>query len=198
MMAIYQKNPFNDRNYLTTLNSLLIVVLGLLIFTIAERNNTSKITINDYLNIGLAFVTIILNSITLSASIFRTASDIYGLTPNRITILGINFLVFIHLLGILFNYVRFVWKSNPFEKLENWIAGYLSYYAIWAILVSVLLPIIFWYKWVSLFQEKRVCKTRLPNKACTWRWGFCAHPKQFSTPYHFSGWTASPSPPQRR
>ena len=26
----------------------------------------------------------------------------------------------------------------------------------------------------------------------------CAHPKQFSTPYHFSGWTASPSPPQRR
>ncbi len=146
IMAIYQKNPFNDRNYLTTLNSLLIVVLGLLIFTIAERNNTSKITINDYLNIGLAFVTIILNSITLSASIFRTASDIYGLTPNRITILGINFLVFIHLLGILFNYVRFVWKSNPFEKLENWIAGYLSYYAIWAILVSVLLPIIFWYK----------------------------------------------------
>ncbi|MBE0672704.1 MAG: hypothetical protein IH588_19175 [Anaerolineales bacterium] len=26
----------------------------------------------------------------------------------------------------------------------------------------------------------------------------CAHLKQFSTPYHFSGWTASPSPPQRR
>jgi hypothetical protein len=35
------------------------------------------------------------------------------------------------------------------------------------------------------------------------RWGLppsaaYAHPRQFSTPYHFSGWTASPSPPQRR
>jgi hypothetical protein len=43
-----------------------------------------------------------------------------------------------------------------------------------------------------LFPWKRA------NKACTWRWGFCGNLKQFSTPFHFSGWTASPSPPQRR
>jgi hypothetical protein len=28
--------------------------------------------------------------------------------------------------------------------------------------------------------------------------GILRNLKQFSTPYHFSGWTASPSPPQRR
>ena len=146
IMVIYQKNPFGDRDYLIALNILLIVVLGLLIFTIAERNSISPPSTNDYLNIGLALTTIILDAIALSASVFRTASDIYGLTPNRIAILGINLLVFVHLLGILINYVRFVWKGNPFKNLESWIAGYLPYYAIWTILVSVLLPIFFWYK----------------------------------------------------
>ena len=146
IMIVYQKNPFGDREYLMALNILLIIVLGLLIFTIAERNPTSPATTNDYLNIGLAFLTIILDAIALSATLFRSTSDIYGLTPNRIAILGLNILVFVHLCGILTKYVRFVWKNKPFEKLENWIAGYLACYAIWAILVSVMLPIFFWYK----------------------------------------------------
>ena len=34
-----------------------------------------------------------------------------------------------------------------------------------------------------------------PNKACTRRWGVWRDSKPFSTPQHFSGWTASPSPP---
>lgn len=146
IMVIYQNNPFGDRDYLMALNILLIVVLGLLIFTIAERNTISPPSTNDYLNIGLTLAIIILDSIAMSASVFRTASDIYGLTPNRIAILGINLLVFVHLSGILVHYIRFVWKGKPFEKLENWIAGYLPYYAAWTILVSILLPIIFWYK----------------------------------------------------
>lgn len=146
IMVIYQKNPFGDREYLVALNILLIVVLGLLVFTIAERDTISPPSINDYLNIGLALTTILLDGIALSASVFRTVSDIYGLTPNRIAILGINLLVFAHLLGILINYVRFVWKGKSFEKLANWVAGYLPSYAAWAILVSILLPILFWYK----------------------------------------------------
>jgi hypothetical protein len=146
IMAIYQKNPFGDREYLMALNILLIIVLGLLIFTIAERNMASPPSINDYINIGLAFTTIILDAVALSAVFFRSTSDSYGLTPNRIAILGLNLLVFIHLSGIFINYVRFVWKNKPFEMLENWIAGYLPYYAAWAILVSVMLPILFWYK----------------------------------------------------
>jgi len=40
----------------------------------------------------------------------------------------------------------------------------------------------------------------MPNKAFNWRWGFCGalRVKQFSAPYHFSGWTASLSLPQRK
>ena len=146
IMAVYQKNPIDDRDYLMALNALLIVVLGLLIFTIAERDTTSPPGTSDYLNIGLAFTTLILDAIALSATIFRLTSDDVGLTPNRIAIIGINLLIFVHLSGMLINYGRFIWNKKPFEKLENWIAGYLPVYAIWAILVSIILPLLFWYK----------------------------------------------------
>ena len=146
IMAVYFKKPFGDREDLVTLNVLLVVVLGLLIFTIAERNTKSPPGAGDYLNLGLAFTTIILDAIALSATFSRLMSDSYGLTPNRFVIIGINLLVFVHLLGILINYGRFIWNKKPFGKLENWIAGYLPFYAIWAILVSVMLPILFWYK----------------------------------------------------
>jgi hypothetical protein len=115
-------------------------------FTITERNVASPPGVNDYLNIGLALTTIIIDAIALSAVLFRSTSDSNGLTPNRLTIIGINLLVFGHLTGILIHYSRFVWKNKPFEKLENWIAGFIPYYAIWAICVSALLPVFFWYK----------------------------------------------------
>jgi hypothetical protein len=146
IMIVYQKNPFGDREYLMALNILLIIVLGLLIFIIAERNPASPPGTNDYLNIGLAFITVILDIIALSATLFRSTGDVYGLTPNRIAIIGLNLLVLVHLSGILLHYVRFVWKGKPFEKVEIWIAGYLPCYAVWAILVSILLPVLFWYK----------------------------------------------------
>ena len=146
LMVIYKNNPFDDREYLMVLNVLSIIVLGLLFFTIAERNVALPPGANDYLNVGLALTIIILDAIALSAVLFRSTSDSNGLTPNRIAIIGINLLVFGHLTGILIHYGRFIWKNKPFEKLENWIASYLPLYAIWAILISVMLPILFWYK----------------------------------------------------
>jgi hypothetical protein len=146
IMAVYQQSPYNDREYLVTFNLLLILVLGLLIFSIAERSPKTAVGINDYINIGLAFTTLIIDSIALSATLFRLTNDIYGITPNRIAILGINILIFGHLVGILYHYTRFILKKDEFLKLENWIAKYLPLYAVWAISVSLALPLIFWYK----------------------------------------------------
>jgi hypothetical protein len=146
IIAATRQNPFTDRDYLLLINILLIVVLGLLIFTIAEHDPDTRVGINDYLTMGLALVTIILNGTILVTFIFRSTGDTYGLTPNRITILGINLLVFIHILGIFFHYLRFVWSKGTFEKLERWVTGYLPCYAIWSIAIAILLPAFFWYK----------------------------------------------------
>jgi len=47
-------------------------------------------------------------------------------------------------------------------------------------------------------KKQKTCYNKTPNKACTRRWGVWRNLKHFSTPYHFSSWTASPSPAPAR
>ena len=146
IMVIYQKSPFDDRDTLIAFNALLIIVLGLSMFSIAERNPEASSGISDYMNIGLILVTLVIDLAALSAVLFRLADDVYGLTPNRIAILGINLLVFCHLVGIFLYYVRYISNKSSFTKLENWITRFLPVYAVWAVVISVALPLIFWYR----------------------------------------------------
>jgi hypothetical protein len=146
LMIVYKQSPYNDRDSLIIFNVLLIVVLGLLMFSVAERDTNAAVGLNDYINLGLVITTLILDVVVLSAVVFRMTNDIYGLTPNRTAILGINLLVFGHLVGILYHYARFVLNKNVFLNLENWIARYLPAYAVWSLGISIALPLIFWYK----------------------------------------------------
>jgi hypothetical protein len=144
VIAINQKNPFLDRDFLISFNLFLLLVLGLSIFSILERPNNPKITVTDFINIGLVFTTLLIDGIALSAILFRLNS--YGLTPNRIAVLGANTLFFIHLFGILFYYVRFLTRRSAIGELENWISKYLPIYSVWVLFVAISFPIIFGFK----------------------------------------------------
>lgn len=144
VIAINQKNPFLDRDFLISFNLFLLLVLGLSIFSILERPNSPKITVTDFINIGLVSTTLLIDGIALSAILFRLNS--YGLTPNRIAVLGANTLFFIHLFGILFYYVRFLTRRSTIGELENWISKYLPIYSVWVLFVAISFPIIFGFK----------------------------------------------------
>lgn len=146
LMIVYRQSPYNDRDSLIIFNVLLIVVLGLLMFSVAERDPNAAVGLNDYINLGLVITTLILDVVVLTAVVFRMTNDVYGLTPNRTAILGINLLVFGHLIGILYNYARFVSNKGAFTKLESWIASYLPAYVVWSLGISIALPLIYWYR----------------------------------------------------
>ncbi|HNR68872.1 MAG TPA: DUF4153 domain-containing protein [bacterium] len=143
-MAIQQKSPFTDRDFLIAFNGLLLVVLALCVFSISERGTTARFAVADFLNIGLVLVTLIIDLIALAAILFRLTS--YGYTPNRLAVLGANLLVFCHLAGILYLYVRFVVKRQSLTSLDQWIVGYLPVYVIWSVFVAVAFPLIFSFK----------------------------------------------------
>ena len=84
--------------------------------------------------------------------------------------------------SFILNCMPLNWKL----KLINEIFIFLPLLCIWVISKS----------W-ALRRQRIESSSPMPNKACTRRWGFCAHPKQFSTPQHFSSRTASRRPPQR-
>ena len=80
-MMILGNSPFVNREFLVGCNGLLILILGIMVFSIATRSRDSKIIITDYINVLLVGATLLINSLALSAIIFRLVE--YGFTPNR-------------------------------------------------------------------------------------------------------------------
>ena len=138
------RSPFKGRDFLISFNVLLLVVLGLCIFSISERGNRETTGIFDFMNIMLVAVTLAIDVIALAAILFRLTS--YGFTPNRIAVLGANILTFGHLAGILWHYIRFFRHKSGAGCIERWIAAYMPAYMAWSFVVSVGFPLIFRFK----------------------------------------------------
>jgi hypothetical protein len=139
-----EKNPFLDREFLITFNGLLVVVLGISVFSVVARDKESKSGFMDYVNIALITVTLLINTIALSAILYRLAS--FGFTPNRVVVLGANVLFFVHLTWMGMTYVSLVRQKSGFAAMVRVVGLYLPVYAAWALIVAFLLPIVFWFE----------------------------------------------------
>ncbi|NQW27230.1 MAG: hypothetical protein HQ474_05205 [Flammeovirgaceae bacterium] len=135
------KDPYNDRAFLFIFNILLIGVMAIILFSIAETSKNSESKIGAWLLLGLAIVTVAVNGIALSAILFRISE--WGITPNRIAILGGNLLILTNLLIVTVQLFKTTKYSNETEKVAKSIATFLPIYCIWTMVVTFLFPIIF-------------------------------------------------------
>ena len=138
------KDPYNDREFLLIFNLLLIGVMAIILFSIAEISQNKGSKLGTILLLSLSSVTIILNGIALSAILFRITE--WGITPNRLAVLGSNLLILINLLMVTFRLFRSVKDRNELENVENSIARFLPIYAVWTIIVSFIFPLLFNFK----------------------------------------------------
>jgi hypothetical protein len=136
-------NPFADRNFLITMNGLLLVVLGMTVLSIAERGDDEAVGWGDYVNLALLAVTLVIDAVALSAILFRLTS--YGLTPNRVVVLGANVVILAHLVLASRAYLRFAGGRIGLGGVRQAVAAYLPVYAAWAALVIFVLPFVFRY-----------------------------------------------------
>ncbi|RYG27285.1 MAG: DUF4153 domain-containing protein, partial [Chitinophagaceae bacterium] len=90
------KDPYNDREFLMMFNVLLIGVMALIFFSVAESSRSNNTRLEKLLLLFLSIVTIMVNAIALSAILFRVST--WGLTPNRAAVLGANVLILVNLL----------------------------------------------------------------------------------------------------
>jgi uncharacterized membrane protein len=89
----------------------------------------------------LSIVALIVNLIALSAIFYRLGE--YGLTPNRLAILGSNILIFINLILIMVDLYKINFMKADLEKVELTVAKYLPLYIVWIIIVIFGFPLIF-------------------------------------------------------
>jgi hypothetical protein len=119
-------------------------VMALIFFSVAESSAKEKYTPAIWILFLLSLVTIIVNGIALSAIIFRIAE--WGITPNRMAVLGGNVLMLIHLLTVTWHLYNSATKKNVLEEVGNSIVRYLPIYMIWTAIVVFLFPVLFGFK----------------------------------------------------
>ncbi|MFT2008592.1 hypothetical protein ACMA1I_07950 [Pontibacter sp. 13R65] len=137
------KDPYNDREFLLLFNLLLIGVMAIILFSVAETSRVTENKATTTILFLLSAVTVIINGIALSAILFRISE--WGITPNRIAVLGGNILILINLLFVMLKLFRVLTKRGEIGEVGNTIAAFLPLYSLWIILVTFLFPLLFWF-----------------------------------------------------
>ena len=142
-MAYSGKDPYNDREFLLIFNALLVGVMAIIFFSVAERSRAKSQT-EIWILLLLSMATIVVNGIALSAILFRISE--WGITPNRAAVLGSNVLILINLLLVTVQLFKVLTKKTNLITVGNAIAAYLPLYFIWTVIVTFLFPLIFGFK----------------------------------------------------
>ncbi len=135
------KNIYNDRNFLLLFNALLIGVMAIILFSLTEASKNASSKTNLIILFGLSLLTIIANAIALSAIAFRLSE--FGISPNRLAVLGANLLMFVHLLFVSYGLIKNLKGKASIQDVEKEIALFIPAYAVWAAFVTFAMPFIF-------------------------------------------------------
>ncbi|HXL56287.1 MAG TPA: hypothetical protein VN958_08530 [Chitinophagaceae bacterium] len=138
------KDPYKDRDFLMVFNFLLIGVMAIILFSIAESSKKSENRTGNFILFALSIVTVIVNGIALSAILFRISE--WGITPNRLAVLGGNILMLTNLCMVTFRLFKNVSKKADISEVENSISIFLPIYILWTIIVTFIFPLIFHFK----------------------------------------------------
>ena len=145
LVLIYTgKGLYTDRNFLLVFNNVLIGVMAIILFSATEATKSNKNKFNLLFLLGLSVLAIILNGLALSAISFRLIE--FGISQNRIAVLGSNLLIFSNLIVVAFQLFNVLRKGNDIQKVEHVIALFIPVYGIWAALVTFVLPFVFHFK----------------------------------------------------
>jgi hypothetical protein len=142
---IWTGNGINvGREVLIGFDLLLVVVLGLLLYSISARDPQAPPGRFDRLQLLLVASALIVDVLALWAMAARISG--LGFSPNRTAALGLNLLLLANLAWSAVLYGRFLAGRAPFMRLERWQTAYMPAFAVWAWFVTALFPVIFGYR----------------------------------------------------
>ncbi|MCI0366617.1 MAG: hypothetical protein L0219_22360, partial [Phycisphaerales bacterium] len=132
-----------ERNVLIAFDLLLMVVLGLHLYSVSARDPQSPPGAFDVVQVVLVISALLADAVALWAIAGRITE--FGFTPNRLAALGENVILLVNLAWSAVLYVRFLRGRGSFTSLEKWQTDYLPVYGAWAAMVVILFPPLFRY-----------------------------------------------------
>lgn len=134
-----------EREMLIGFDLLLVVVLGLLLYSISARAPQSPRGAFDVVQVVLVVSALLADAVALWAIGARISE--FGFSPNRVAALGENVILLVNLAWSAVLYLRFLIGRGAFSSLEKWQTAYLPVYAVWAAMVVIVFPPLF--RWIG-------------------------------------------------
>jgi hypothetical protein len=132
-----------ERDLLITFNLLLLVVLGLLLYSLSARDPGAPPGAFDVMQVVLVVSALAADAVALWTMGARITE--LGFTPNRVAALGVNVILLVNLAWSALLYLRFLRGRGSSTSLERWQTHYLPVYAAWAAIVVIAFPPVFGY-----------------------------------------------------
>lgn len=132
-----------EREALILFDLLLVVVLGLLLYSLSARDPLGPPGLFDKLQLAMVVSALAIDVLVLVEVTGRITE--YGTTPNKAAALGENVILLVNLAWSAWLLLGFVRRRTPFAALERWQTGYLPVYAAWAWIVVLVFPPLFNY-----------------------------------------------------
>lgn len=130
-----------DRDLLTVLDALLVVVLALVLYGMSARDPSTSPDWMDRIQLVAVVSALVLDVMVLGSMIARIGE--LGFTPNRTAALGLNLVLLVNLARAAWLSARFLLRRSRLHRLERWQTTYLPVFALWAAAVVVILPPVF-------------------------------------------------------
>ena len=132
------------REILIAFDLLLVVVFGLLLYTVSARDPLAPPGLLDWIQLTLVVTALIVDVLALWAIGIRISD--FGFTPNRVAALGENVVLLVNLAGSAVLYAGFLRRRVAFSRLLEWQTSYLYVLAAWAAVVAFLFPSLFGFR----------------------------------------------------
>ncbi|HET7480368.1 MAG TPA: permease prefix domain 1-containing protein [Rubrobacteraceae bacterium] len=132
-----------ERNVLIAFDLLLVLVLGLLLYSVSARDPQSPPGVFDVVQVVLVISALLADAVALWDIAARITE--FGFSPNRVAALGENVILLVNLAWSAVLYIRFLRGRGSFTTLERWQTNYLPVYAVWAAIVVIVFPPVFGY-----------------------------------------------------
>jgi hypothetical protein len=132
-----------SREVLIAFDLLLVVVLGLLLYSVSARDPQSPPGTFDVVQVVLVTSALLSDAVALWAIAARISE--FGFSPNRVAALGENLILLVNLAWAAVLYLRFLRGRASFASVERWLTNYLPVYFVWAAIVVIVFPPLFRY-----------------------------------------------------
>jgi hypothetical protein len=130
-----------DRDALIVLNLVLVVVLGLVLYSVSARESGARPGLFDYVQWALVAAALLVDAVVLTDVLRRIGE--FGFTANRTAALGENLVLLTNLAWSAWLALRFIRGRRPVGDLERWQTAFVPVYLVWAAVVVVVFPLVF-------------------------------------------------------